>query len=152
MSITTPDEATQENALHTPVEEPKKKGSRAVLNFWLDVALFVAIIFVMWLSVMLQVVFPPGTAASGWRLWGMSYDQWRNVQFGALCIFALLGIEHLVLHWNWVVSIIATRILRLKKRPDEGLQVVIGVGTFITVLVTMMVTLLTAMLTVQGPN
>lgn len=133
--------------------EPKARGkmSLAVLNFWVDAALFVLIIFVMWVSVLLQVIFPPGTAAGGWKLWGFGYDQWRNIQFGALCAFALLAIEHLVLHWNWVVSIIATKILRTKNRPDEGLQVVIGVGTFITILLTMMVSLLTAMFMVQSP-
>jgi hypothetical protein len=125
--------------------------SLALLNFWVDAGLFVLIIFVMWTSVLLHVIFPPGTAAAGWKLWGLNYDQWRNVQFGALCAFALLAIEHLVLHWNWVISIIATKVLRTKNRPDEGLQVVIGVGTFITVLLTMMVSLLTALFSVQKP-
>jgi len=139
-----------------PVESPaeskaKPKMSMALLNFWLDAALFVLIIFVMWVSVLLQVIFPRGTASAGWSLWGMSYDGWRNLQFGAICVFALLALEHLVLHWNWVISIISAKVLRLKQRPDEGLQVVLGVGTFITVLITMMVSLLAAMFCVQRP-
>ncbi|MFO0866192.1 MAG: DUF4405 domain-containing protein [Gemmataceae bacterium] len=81
MSTSVSEDVSHEHLPQVHAEVAKKAGSRAVLNFWLDAALFVAIIFIMWLSVMLQVIFPPGTAASGWRLWGMSYDQWRNVQF-----------------------------------------------------------------------
>lgn len=133
----------------TPTSKPRM--SLALLNFWIDAALFVTIIFVMWVSVMLQVIFPAPTTAAGWKLWGLTYDQWRNVQFGAQCAFALLAIEHLVLHWNWVISIIATKVMRLKQRPDEGVQVVMGVGTFIAVLVTMMTSLLVALFSVQRP-
>ena len=130
----------------------KSKGSVALLNFWVDAALFVAVVFVMWISVMLQVVFPPPTAAAGWRLWGFTYDDWRNAQFFAVCVCVLIAIEHLVLHWNWVCSIIATKVLRTKSRPDEGVQAVYGVGTFVVVLLVMMGSILTAVLTIQKPR
>jgi hypothetical protein len=70
-----------------------------------------------------------------------------------LCVFALLSIEHLVLHWNWVCCTIATQVLRLKSRPDEGSQAIFGVGTFITILVATVGTLVAALLTVShsGP-
>jgi hypothetical protein len=131
--------------------EPKKM-SMALINLILDAALFFTIIAVMWISVMLQVIFPPPTVADGWRLWGLGYDQWRNAQFYALCLFALLSVEHVVLHWNWVCCTIATQLLRLKTRPDEASQAVLGVGTFITILVTMMATLVAALLSVASPT
>lgn len=124
----------------------------AVLNFWLDAGLFVNIIFVMWVSVMLRLVFPPATEAAGWTVWGLSYNDWQTVQFYSLCLFALLAVEHLVLHWNWVCSILATRILRSREKPDEGVQAVYGVGTFITILVLVMGTLLIAMATATHPR
>ena len=99
----------------------------------------------MWISVMLQLVFPPPTEASGWKLWGLSYNEWQKAQFYSLCVFALLAVEHVVLHWNWVCSVLATQILRLKNRPDEGEQAVYGVGTFIVLLVVLMSTLIGAM-------
>jgi hypothetical protein len=134
------------------VETSPRKMSMAVINFWLDAALFVNVIFIMWVSVMLQFIFPEPTESVGWKLWGMSYNEWRNVQFGALCTFALLAIEHLVLHWNWVCSIIATKVLRAAGKPDEGEQAVYGVGTFIGVLVLVMSSLVAALFSVQAPH
>jgi hypothetical protein len=123
----------------------------AVINFWLDAALFLTLVFIMWVSVLLQFIFPAPSSAAGWLLWGWSYDQWHTAQFIALCVFALLAVEHLVLHWTWVCSIIAARIVRAKDRPDEGQQAVYGVGTFIVVLVTVMSSLLIALLTIKPP-
>jgi Domain of unknown function (DUF4405) len=135
--------------------EPKPaapKSSRTLLNLWVDVALFLAIVVLMWVSAMLQFVFPPPTLADGWKLWGLSFNQWRDVQFYALCVCALLAVEHVVLHWNWVCSVIATRVLRAKKRPDEGAQTIYGVGTFIVILTVMMAAIIVALLTVKQPH
>jgi hypothetical protein len=129
----------------------ESKVSRAILNFWLDAALFVVVAFVMWVSVMIQVVFPRPTAAEGWRLWGLSFNQWHDAQFYGLCIAALLVVEHIVLHWNWVCSIIATRVLRTRARADEGVQALYGVGTFIGILILMMVGIMAAMCMVRRP-
>jgi hypothetical protein len=117
----------------------------AAINLWLDAALFVNMILIMWVSTMLHLVFPPPTEAAGWRLWGLSFNEWQRVQFYSLCLFALLAVEHVVLHWNWVCSVIATQVLHIKKRPDEGVQAVYGVGTFIVILILVMGTLLAAM-------
>lgn len=135
-----------------PVAEQKpRKTSMALLNLWLDAALFLTLIFVMWITVMLHVVFPAGTTAAGWELWGWSYDQWRAAQFYALCFCAALAVEHVVLHWNWICSIIATKVLRAKSKPDEGSQAIYGVGTFIVVLLVVMSTILAALVSVKQP-
>jgi hypothetical protein len=138
-----------------PDVKPQKPGkgavSTALLNFWLDAALFLSVTFVVWVSVMMQYVFPPPTSADGWELWGLSFDQWRDAQFYALCVVALLAIEHLVLHWNWVCSVLATKVLRVKGRPDKGNQAIYGVGTFITILTLILASLLAASLSVKRP-
>lgn len=154
MQSTTDLPKTQEGSItHNAAiaESSPRKTSMAVINLWLDAALFVNIIFIMWVSVMLQFIFPAPSAAVGWKLWGLSYHEWRNVQFGALCVFALLAIEHVVLHWNWVCSIIATKVLGASK-PDEGEQAVYGVGTFIVILVLMMGSLVAALFCVEVPH
>jgi amino acid transporter len=139
------------------VREAEKGGpgrpwmSAALFNFWLDVALFATIVFVLWVSILLEFVFPVPTQAEGWKLWGLSFDQWRDVQFCALCVFVLLALEHVVLHWNWICSIIATQVLRRKNRPDKGNQAILGVGTFILLLLIIQASLLAAMLTIQRP-
>jgi hypothetical protein len=125
-----------------------KKWSMAVINFWLDTCLFLAVVALVWVTVVMVVVFPAPTQAAGWQLWGLGYDQWHNVQVGALFVAVALAVEHLVLHWNWVCTIIATKIVRTKSRPDEGLQAIYGVGTFIAIAGTMLVSLLVALFSV----
>lgn len=126
-------------------------GTKAIFNFFVDLALVVPIVIAVWVTAMLRLVFPIPTEADGWTLWGLTYTQWSDVQFFSLCAFVLLALEHVVLHWNWVCGVIATKILRVKKRPDEGVQAVYGVGAFIFVLLVMMVSLLAAMIGVQEP-
>jgi hypothetical protein len=150
-----------ETATHPEVSRPvsgrmpqprEAKPSRTMLNFWLDAALFVVLGFVMWVTVLMQVVFPPPTAAEGWRLWGWSFNQWRDAQFFGLCTFALLVVEHIVLHWNWVCSVIATKLLRTRNRADEGIQAIYGVGTLIFIGMLMMVSIMAAMWAVRQPH
>lgn len=126
--------------------------TRTLLNFWLDAGLLLAMVCVLWISALLQVVFPPPTTAGGWRLWGLSYNQWRDCQFGALCLAALLALEHLVLHWNWVCGVVATKLLRLTQRPDEASQALYGVAVFIGIVATVVGSIALAMLTVRAPH
>lgn len=151
-SIEDNEEATPPAILDEPAPKPKsQKVSKSIINFVLDAALLIAAVFLLWVSVMMRMMFPAPTSADGWTLWGMSYNRWHDVQFSTLCVVALLALEHLVLHWNWVCGIIATKILRVKKRPDEANQAVYGVATFITLLLVLLAGLAAAMLAVKKP-
>jgi hypothetical protein len=143
-----------ETKASAPAAKPKDgqgKMPMATVNFWLDAALFVNLVVIMWVSALLHMVFPAPTEAAGWTLWGLSYNDWHSVQFYALCVFALLAVEHLVLHWNWVCSVIATRIVRSSSRPDEGVQAAYGISTFIGTMILTMAILLAALATVRQP-
>lgn len=130
--------------------QPKaQKVPKSIVNLVLDAALLIAAVFLLWVSVVMRMVFPAPTTADGWVLWGLSYDRWHDVQFSTLCVVALLALEHLVLHWNWICGIIATKILRVRKRPDEANQAVYGVATFITLLLTLLAGLIAATLAVK---
>lgn len=143
---------TQPATSEEQTPKPKsQKVSKSIINFVLDAALLIAAVFLLWVSVMMRMVFPIPTNADGWELWGLTYNRWQDVQFSALSVVALLALEHLVLHWNWVCGIIATKIVRVKKRPDEANQAVYGVATFITLLLTMLAGLAAAMLAVKKP-
>jgi hypothetical protein len=122
-----------------------------VVNFWLDATLLVTVSFVGWICAMLQIVFPAPTAAAGWKLWGLSYNQWHDAQFFSLCLFALLVLVHVMLHWNWICSVIAAQVLRIKSRPDEGMQTIYGVATLIGLLTVIAGTIIAAILMVQRP-
>jgi len=146
------DEESSRTTLTAPKPTPaRRKVSMAFINFWLDATLLVTISFVGWISAMLQIVFPVPTAAIGWELWGLSYNQWHDAQFFSLCLFALLVLVHVMLHWNWVCSIIATQVLRVKGRPDEGMQTIYGVATLIGLLMVVAGTIIAAILSVKHP-
>ncbi len=138
----------------SPSDEASARTSKpwpvVLINFWLDATLFVAVVVLVWTAAILQFAFPAPTAAAGWSLWGLSYDQWHNVQFGAICVAAALAVEHLVLHWNWVCTVLATRVLH-RRRPDEANQTVYGVATFIGILLLVKASLIAAMLSIKPP-
>lgn len=148
-----PDTRSEPDAEESGIQQPRRKGkSRVLLNFWLDALLLANVVVIGWVSAILHIVFPAPTNADGWILWGLTYDQWRDIQSTALCVCALLALEHLVLHWNWVCCTLATRILRAKTRPDEGVQALYGVGTFIGIMAFIFGSVVIAMMCVKQPG
>ncbi|MBI3864303.1 MAG: hypothetical protein HY290_20660 [Planctomycetia bacterium] len=128
---------------------PPRKLSMALVNFWLDAVLLVTAAFVGWVTVVMRVVFPAPTFAAGWSLWGLTYNQWHDLQFGSLCFGALVILLHVMLHWNWVCSVIGAQILHLRRRPDEGLQTIYGVATLIALLMLILAGVIAAIVTVH---
>ncbi len=132
--------------------KPRRRLSISVINFWLDSSLLLMLCTLGWISATLQIVFPAPTAADGWILWGLSYDQWRDVQFVILCLLALGVVLHVMMHWNWVCSVIAMQILRTRKRPDDGMQTIYGVGTLIVLFHVIAAGVIAAMVCVHQPG
>lgn len=125
--------------------------SRTIVNFWLDLTLLVLFLTLAWVSVVLHFVFPPGTAAEGWLLWGFGYLQWRGFQFGTLAALGAAVLLHVMLHWSWVCGVFFAQIRRTKSRPDDGMQTIYGVGFLILVLNLLGAGFAAAMLTIQSP-
>jgi hypothetical protein len=127
--------------------------SRTLVNFLLDTVLLVAFVLLVWCSVVVRFVFPPGPSATGWKLWGYDFDQWAGLQFslvGALFVGILV---HVMLHWSWVCGVLASRLSRDRKgRVDEGLQTIYGVALLIAVLATIGVGVGAAVLSVRPPH
>lgn len=86
--------------------------SRTLLNFWLDTTLLALFLAWFWLGFVVRFVFPPGTLAEGWLLWGLTFDQWFEFEFWAACLFALAVLLHIMLHWTWVCGVITSRLIR----------------------------------------
>jgi hypothetical protein len=129
--------------------------SRTILNFWLDVLLLLSFAFGLWAAVVVRVVFPPGTAATGWRLWGFTFDQWWDFQFTLLCVFALTVVVHVMLHWTWVCGIVSSRLFRdrdgAKRQWTDGERTLLGVALLVALMIVMGVPLAAAMFSVQSP-
>jgi hypothetical protein len=108
--------------------------SRTVINFVLDTCLLTAFSVLVWSSMVVRFVFPPGPDANGWLLWGLSYDQWQTIQFANVAVLALGILTHVMLHWSWVCGVIATRLARNKKaKLDDGTQTIYGVALLIAI-------------------
>ena len=108
--------------------------SRTLVNFWLDGLLAVLFVAMSIVAVIVQFVFPPGTAAAGWRLWGLSYGRWCSLQFSLIAILGLGVLVHVMLHWTWVCSVLTKRVLHKSELPDDGIRTIYGVGLLIGVL------------------
>lgn len=107
--------------------------SRAIINFLLDTTLLVAFLVLVWCSVVVRFVFPPGPDAQGWILWGMTYDYWAGLQFGLIATLALGLLIHVMLHWNWVCGIVASRLGGTKGKVHDATQTLYGVGLLIVI-------------------
>jgi hypothetical protein len=131
-------ESARVAAAKRSIEPAKPRGKRrvsmAVVNFWLDATILAALLLLIWESATLQLILPAPTLAGGWTLFGLTYDQCRDIQFATLCVFCFGILIHLMLHWNWICSVIATQILTESERPDEGMQTIYGVATLIVLL------------------
>ena len=135
-------------------EEESASGARispAVINFWLDAFLMLAFVALSITAVIVQFVFPTGVAAKGWLLWGMDFSQWCSIQFGILATLGFGIVIHVMLHWQWVCSVVVRKLLHQKELPDDGIRTIYGVGLLIALLVTGATIVGFAMLTIQMP-
>ena len=129
--------------------------NRTTLNFLVDCVLLVVFLALVWVSFVLRFLFPPGTAAAGWTLWGLGYDNWCAAQFNVLAAMLLIVLLHVMLHWSWVCGVVSNRWSRWtgrQQRIDEGLQTIYGVGTLIAIVNLLGFALAAAYLTIQSPG
>lgn len=122
-----------EHAVPHPTRAPGRI-SRTLVNFWLDGLLGLLFVKLSITAVIVQFVFPPGIAARGALLWGMSYGQWCSLQFGLLALLGLGVLLHVMLHWTWICSVLSKRVLGQSEIPDNGIRTLYGVGLLICLL------------------
>jgi hypothetical protein len=112
-----------------------RKISRTDVNFCLDVALLCLFLAVCALSVILEFVFPVGTSADGWQLWGRNYAEWSRIRFALLATMAAAVLLHVMLHWSWVCGVVTSRLGTKKPATahDDPSRTLWGVGLLIVV-------------------
>ena len=131
-----------------------KKVSRTMVNFWLDCSLLILFLLLTWFSLILRYVFPPGTQAEGWFLWGRDYQFWCDLQFASLAALALAVLVHVMLHWSWICGVVATRIRRTggAAARDDGNRTLWGVGLLIAIIHLIGLGFACALLSVHAPT
>jgi hypothetical protein len=73
------------------------------------------------------------------------------LHFGLLAVLVFAILVHVMLHWNWVCSIIATRLLRRSGKVDDGVQTLYGVSTLILLVILLSTLIIAAQLSVHSP-
>ena len=125
--------------------------SKPMINFWLDFILLINFMALMGVATIVQFVFPAGTKADDWFLWGLSFNDWMVIQYGTLCLLTFLILVHVMLHWQWVCGIVSKRMLKRKAIPDDGIRTIYGVGTLVVIFHVVAAFVAAAMLTIDSP-
>lgn len=106
--------------------------SRTTVNFCLDFLLLGLMVGLLWVAVIVRFVFPAGSGAEHWVLWGMRHHEWSNVQFMLVAVLSLGVTIHLMLHWTWVCGVITKYWSDWtggpKRNWDNGVRTLVGVG------------------------
>jgi len=129
----------------------RRRPTRTIVNFWLDTALLVVLLAHATAVAIVYLVFPVGTAAEGWKLWSLTYDQWCGLQFALLCVLGFGVLIHVMLHWTWVCSVLIRNVLQRQELPDNGIRTLYGVGLLIVLLHIVGGIVLLAEFTIQRP-
>ncbi len=124
-------------------------------NFWLDALLLALFLGQFWVSLVLRFAFPPGPAAGGWTLWGYGYTGWTSLRFGLTCAFGAAVVLHLMLHWNWICSVVGKWLRGGKPKgpvaKDDPTRTIWGVILLIGVLGALGILLGLAKMTMVSP-
>lgn len=132
------------------------RPSRNGLNFIVDVLLLLLLVTAATAACIVQFIFPAGTIAAGWTLWGLGYDAWSRIAFVCFGVFVLGVLLHLILHWNWICGFVASRLTKYSGRqvkvPPDGIRTIYGVTLLITLLTLLAAILIIAEIGVNGPK
>lgn len=123
--------------------------SRAVVNFYLDVLLGLIFTAMLAITGVIRFVFPAPTLATGWTLWGLTLDDWSQLQFVVTAVFGAGVVLHVMLHWTWVCGMLTRGRAQSSLRTDNGIQTLVGVAVLAVMLHVIGLLVLAGMLTVQ---
>lgn len=128
--------------------------SRTAVNFLLDCFLLLVLVVLMWTTAVVQFIFPAGTKAAGWMLWGLDFNSWHRVQGIVFAVFLLSVLVHLILHWTWACGFVAARVGKMKGRhisTNEATRTIYGVAMLAMILTVLGAAVLVAQLLIRAP-
>lgn len=128
------------------------KPSWTIINFWLDFALGINFLLLMWFSAILQFVFPAGASSAGYTLWGADAVTWQNFQFTTLCVLTAGVTLHVMFHWSWILGVINRRIFGREVIKSDGTDTLLGVGLIALIIHIMAIGVLVARYWITGPQ
>ena len=88
---------------------------RTTLNFILELVSFINLLGLAFIGFIMKYVLPPGSSGYGRGYRGgrgpsdgikdflsITRHEWVDIHFYLACLFVILILVHLILHWNWI--------------------------------------------------
>jgi uncharacterized membrane protein len=93
--------------------------NRSLANVLIDLAAAMLFVAMVATGYILRFPLPPGTNRT-LTMWGLTRHRWGDIHYWiSFALLAFVAI-HLVLHWNWVVTVVGKR-LRLVRQPHPSM-------------------------------
>lgn len=78
-------------------------------NFVIDLASLFVFLGLIMTGLVLFLVLPHGSGKS--MVWGLTRHEWGDLHFWLAVGFVVLMVVHIIFHWNWIISMVRTRLL-----------------------------------------
>ena len=100
---------------------------RNSINFFIDLIALIALLGLLFTSIIIRYILPPGTGGLGRHLhggfgreavktlWSMTRHQWGDIHFYFATAFIILMLLHIFLHWTWIKNTTMALLNRPKK-------------------------------------
>jgi hypothetical protein len=86
--------------------------NKTVINYIVDILLFLALIPLAGIGIIIEYVLPPESKKLPFL--ALTRHEWGAIHWYCAIAFAILLVIHLILHWNWFVC--TTKSLFKKKK------------------------------------
>ncbi len=101
---------------------------RTELNFLIDIVAFIGFVVLTTTGVLMRYILPPGSGHYT-TIWGLDRHAWGDIHFWVAVVFFSILVLHLVLHWAWVVQVVAH-----KPREGSGFRAGIGIVGLVAII------------------
>ena len=110
--------------------------NRTFANIIIDIIAAFLFLGMIATGYILRFPLPPGSNKA-FSLWGYTRHQWGDVHFWISLGLLVVLVIHLVLHWNWIVTVIGKRCHLVKTAHPSLIRSGILTGSIVTLLITL---------------
>lgn len=100
---------------------------RTTVNFIIDAVAFIGFVVLTTTGILMRYTLPPGSGHHS-TIWSLDRHEWGGIHFWISAVFFSILALHLLLHWRWIVNVIAGR-----SSEDSGFRAGLGIVGFVAV-------------------
>ncbi|MEI7997720.1 MAG: DUF4405 domain-containing protein [Methylococcaceae bacterium] len=110
--------------------------NRTIANVIIDIIAAFLFLGMIATGYLLRFPLPPGSNKA-LSLWGYTRHQWGNFHFWISLGLLIVLVVHLVLHWNWIVTVIGKRCHLVKTTHPSLIRSGLLTGGIVILLITL---------------